>query len=157
MKKNEIKNHIDWISRNTDIQALRDITDRDDSWLKAVECYGLSVYMICSSSKNDLLHTRKHFLCSDIEFALSVLSLTWSQLTIFKVSFNQNESQPFRYESVSKVYVAEALDRDESQLKFIFQVGHKYYGFEGEINKRALIEYSYVETNLEVINDLSLG
>lgn len=157
MKKNEIKNHIDWISRNTDIQALRDITDRDDSWLKAVECYGLSVYMICSSSENDLLHTQKRFLCSDIEFALSVLSLTWPQLTIFKVSPNQNKSMPTRYESVSKVYVAEALDKDESQIKFIFQVGHNFYGFEGEINERTLTEYSYVETNLAVIKDHSLA
>ncbi len=156
MKKNESRHHVDWITRNTEIQSLRDIADRDHNWLKAIECYGLSVYMICSSSKNDSLHSQRRFLCSDIEFALSVLSLTWPHLAIFKVSSNKNKSPPIRYESVSKVYVAEALDKDESQIKFIFQVGHNLYGFAGEINKEALIEYSYVETNLEVIKDLSL-
>ncbi|MDX1751389.1 MAG: hypothetical protein R3271_13835 [Methylophaga sp.] len=153
MKRSEIRNPIDWMARKIGLQKLKDKEVRDYDWLIEMERYGICVYAILYNfTIADSINIQKHYFCSDTEFAIAALTLTLPKIHLFKVSLISTRSNAVQYDYVSKVYLAESLPKDESEIKFIFQVNQKHYGFDGEIHDEDLAEYKYVETNLDRSN-----
>ncbi|MCB2427675.1 hypothetical protein [Methylophaga pinxianii] len=150
MKRNEIRHPIDWMARKIGLQKLKDEEVRDYDWLVEMDRYGVCVYaIIYNFTMTDSISIHKRYLCSDTEFAMAALTLNLPKIHLFKVSLISSRSNAVQYDYVSKVYLAESLPKDESEIKFIFQVHQKHYGFDGEIHDEVLAEYQYVETNLD--------
>jgi hypothetical protein len=146
MKKNEVRDFLDTAFRNTELQVLRNIIDRNVVWLKEIERYGICVFAMGYRNEMDIKTSpSRRLFCSDIEFALAALSIKETSVSMSKVNIT-NISSEISYENVSKVYIAKGQLMDECRLKFIFRIGKKHYGFEGEITDEKLAEYDCVET-----------
>lgn len=148
MKKNEVRDFIDTAFRNTELQVLRNTIDRNFLWLKEIEHYGICVFAMGYVNEVDVKTSpSRRLFCSDIEFAIAALSINEASVSVSKVNITNNSSE-LSYANVSKVYIAKGQLMDESKLKFIFKIGEKHYGFEGEVTDKDLAEYEYVETTL---------
>jgi hypothetical protein len=145
MKKNEIRDFLDIAFRNTELQVLRNIIDRNVVWLKEIERYGICVFAISYTNDVDRkTSASRRLFCSDIEFAIAALSIKDTSASMSKVNITNNSSE-ISYENVAKVYIAKGQLMDECGLKFIFRIGGKHYGFEGEVTDEKLAEYDCVE------------
>lgn len=146
MKKNEVRDFIDTAFRNTELQVLRNTIDRNFVWIKEIERYGICVFAMGYINEVDIKTSpSRRLFCSDIEFAIAALSISDTSVSMSKVNIMNNSSE-ISYEKVSKVYIAKGQLMDECGLKFIFRIGEKHYGFEGEITDEKLAEYDCVET-----------